>query len=156
MPTQTAVRSTKLPDVHKTEPEAVPAPVLNEKLRGAVAEINIALDDALFDFNQYHLRNDALESLRKAAEIIRRQISTQPGLQFQVEGHADERGSPEYNLALGDMRARKAQEFLLELGIPGGRLTLISYGESQPLCSEAEEACWQKNRRAHLRVIGQR
>ena len=67
-----------------------------------------------------------------------------------VEGHCDERGTVEYNLALGAKRARAAKDYLVALGVSGDRLTTISYGEELPLCHENNESCWQQNRRAHV------
>jgi peptidoglycan-associated lipoprotein len=67
-----------------------------------------------------------------------------------VEGHCDERGSAEYNLGLGDRRATSAKEFLQQLGVPSDRLKTISYGKERPQCTEQNESCWQKNRRAHF------
>jgi len=67
-----------------------------------------------------------------------------------VEGHCDERGSAEYNLALGDRRATAAKDFLVQLGVPADRLKTISYGKERPQCTEENEQCWQRNRRAHL------
>ncbi len=76
-----------------------------------------------------------------------------PSLAMTVEGHCDERGSAEYNLALGAMRADAARQFLAELGIPSSALKTISYGKERPQCTEATEQCWQKNRRAHLTPV---
>ena len=70
--------------------------------------------------------------------------------QFLVKGNCDERGSAEYNLALGERRARAAKEFLTQIGVPDERLMTISYGQERPVCTDHNEECWQKNRRAHL------
>jgi len=67
-----------------------------------------------------------------------------------VEGHCDERGSAEYNLGLGDRRAQSAKDFLVQLGVPADKLRTISYGKERPVCTEANESCWQRNRRAHF------
>jgi peptidoglycan-associated lipoprotein len=67
-----------------------------------------------------------------------------------VEGHCDERGSAEYNLGLGDRRATSAKDFLVQLGVPADKLKTISYGKERPQCTENDESCWQKNRRAHF------
>ena len=69
---------------------------------------------------------------------------------IQVEGHCDERGSAEYNLALGDRRATEAKQFLTELGVPADQLLKISYGKERPHCAESNEQCWQLNRRVHF------
>ena len=82
--------------------------------------------------------------------IINRIIDRHPDEMFLIEGHTDERGSSEYNLALGDKRARAAEEFLTTMGIPDAQLSVISYGKDHPICTDQTEACWQKNRRAHI------
>ena len=69
-----------------------------------------------------------------------------------IEGHADERGTNEYNLALGERRAKATRDYLVSVGIDAGRITVISYGEERPTCTEKAEACWAKNRRAHFLV----
>jgi peptidoglycan-associated lipoprotein len=69
-----------------------------------------------------------------------------------IEGHCDERGTPEYNLALGERRAQAAMSYLVALGIQANRISIVSYGHQQPLCTERNEACWAKNRRAHFLV----
>jgi len=82
--------------------------------------------------------------------VIRDILANYPNQKLLIEGHADERGSQEYNLALGDRRARAAQEFLSSMGIPNNQLTIISYGKERPVCTEENESCWQRNRRAHM------
>jgi peptidoglycan-associated lipoprotein len=71
-------------------------------------------------------------------------------VKIRIEGNCDERGSAEYNLALGDRRAHETQNFLGEFGVPAGQLTTISYGKERPQCNANNEECWQKNRRAHI------
>ncbi len=73
-----------------------------------------------------------------------------PSAVINVEGHCDERGSAEYNLGLGDRRSTSAKDFLVQLGVPAAKLRDISYGKERPQCTEADEACYQKNRRVHL------
>ena len=75
-----------------------------------------------------------------------------PDAIISVEGHADERGSAEYNLGLADRRATAAKEFLVQLGVPEARLKPVSYGKERPQCTESNEGCWQQNRRAHFAV----
>lgn len=80
----------------------------------------------------------------------------EPDARILIEGHCDERGTSEYNLALGERRAQVVQDYLMGLGVGGGRMTTVSYGEERPLCVERNRMCWQKNRRAHfvLRAAG--
>ncbi len=107
--------------------------------------------DAYFDFNAYRLRPDAIEAVTKAAARLNEYMTADPAIRLVIEGHCDERGSPEFNLALGDRRAESVRETLSQLGMDATRMTTISYGEARPDCGDATEACWQKNRRAHIR-----
>jgi peptidoglycan-associated lipoprotein len=106
--------------------------------------------DAYFDYNQSDLRTDAVSTLNRNSENLRAMMSAFPDIKFVLDGNADERGSAEYNLVLGDRRAHAAQEFLVQVGVPADRLTTISYGKERPICTEHTEECWQKNRRAHV------
>lgn len=106
--------------------------------------------DAFFDFDKSTLRADARAVLTKDADSLKRIFQQFTTDTVVVEGHCDERGSAEYNLGLGDRRAKAAEEFLIEFGVPKNRLTTISYGKERPQCTESTEECWQRNRRAHL------
>jgi peptidoglycan-associated lipoprotein len=103
-------------------------------------------DDILFEFDSASLSVDAQEILRRKAEWLREN----PRAQVNIEGHCDERGTNEYNLALGDRRAFSAKSFLVDLGIDDSRLTTVSYGEEQPIDSRSAENAWSQNRRAHF------
>jgi peptidoglycan-associated lipoprotein len=124
-------------------PPAPPAAVSEETL----FEQNIK--DAFFDFNKSDIRPDAQQALTADANFLKEH----PSINFTIEGHCDERGSEEYNLGLGDRRANAAKSFLVNLGVAASRMTTISYGKDRPFCTEHNEECWQKNRRAHL-VLG--
>ncbi|HUQ92557.1 MAG TPA: OmpA family protein [Bryobacteraceae bacterium] len=119
-------------------------------LTSALDNLNAVLEHAFFDFDRYSLRSDATAALTKDATVVRTALQTDRSLKLKVEGHSDERGSAEYNLALADRRAHEAKEFLSQLGIPADRVETASFGEERPLCTEATEDCWQKNRRAHV------
>ncbi len=106
--------------------------------------------DAFFDYDKSDIRSDARESLTRDAALLKQIFAQDPNFSVVVEGHCDERGSAEYNLALGDRRASSAKDLLVQLGVPADRLKTISYGKERPQCTEANEECWQKNRRAHL------
>ncbi len=108
------------------------------------------LEDALFDYDKATIRTDATTVLKDDVGVIRDILANYPSQKLVIEGHADERGSEEYNVALGDKRARAAEEFLTTMGIPDAQLTVISYGKDHPVCTDQTEACWQKNRRAHI------
>jgi len=107
------------------------------------------IKDAYFDYNKSDIRPDAQQALTADADFLK----SHPSMNFTIEGHCDERGSEEYNLGLGDRRASAAKTFLVNLGISASRITTISYGKDRPFCTESNEACYQKNRRAHL-VLG--
>lgn len=106
--------------------------------------------DAYFDFDKYNLRPDARTALTQDATALKGILKDFPEAKVTVEGHCDERGSAEYNLAPGDRRAKDAKNYLVEFGVPAARLATISYGKERPQCTENDEACWQRNRRAHL------
>jgi len=104
------------------------------------------LEIIYFDYNSFALRNDALAALdRNAAKI--RQV---PNVIIQIEGHCDERGTQEYNLALGEKRALTTREHLIKLGIPGDRIITISYGEEVPAVVGSNESAWAQNRRCQF------
>jgi peptidoglycan-associated lipoprotein len=102
--------------------------------------------DAYFDFNKADIRPDAREALTKTADFLR----NYPQIRVTVEGHCDERGSTEYNLALGDRRASAVKQYLVSLGISADRMSTVSFGKEKPFCTEHNETCWQQNRRGHF------
>jgi peptidoglycan-associated lipoprotein len=106
--------------------------------------------DAFFDYDKSDIRPDARDALTHNAGLLKQIFAQDPNFTVVVEGHCDERGSAEYNLALGDRRSSAAKDMLVQLGVPGDRIRTISYGKERPQCTEATEDCWQKNRRAHL------
>ncbi len=112
--------------------------------------VNTLLSDAYFDYDSNSIRSDARDALTKDADALKKIFVDFPNTSVIVEGHCDERGSAEYNLGLGDQRASSARQFLVDLGVPGDRLKTVSYGKERPQCSEASEACYQRNRRAHF------
>jgi len=105
--------------------------------------------DIHFDYDRYDIKDVDKPVLKSIAEWILKNKSAK----LLIEGHCDERGTNEYNLALGDRRAKAARDYLLSLGVQSMRMDIISYGEEKPLCSEKTEECWQKNRRAHFVVL---
>ncbi|SRR5579883_205172 len=130
-------------------PPPPPAPPKNVNING-VDLLTREAQDAYFDYDHSDIREDARAALTKDAEILKRIFAADRTFTVVIEGHCDERGSAEYNLGLGDRRATAAKEFLVQLGVPADRLTTISYGKDRPVCTDADEACYQRNRRAHL------
>jgi peptidoglycan-associated lipoprotein len=118
--------------------------------RATLNERLARLEDALFDYDRAAIRSDATAALRDDVGVIRDILANYPSQKLVIEGHCDERGSDEYNLALGDKRARAAEEFLTGMGIPQVQLTVISYGKERPVCTDQSEQCYQRNRRAHV------
>jgi peptidoglycan-associated lipoprotein len=108
------------------------------------------LGDVYFDFDRAELREDARERLTKNAEWLR----SHSQFEVTIEGHCDERGTNEYNLALGERRAAAARDYMTSLGVTTARLRSISYGEERPQCTTSDESCWAMNRRAHFVVTG--
>ncbi|MBI1796766.1 MAG: peptidoglycan-associated lipoprotein Pal [Candidatus Eisenbacteria bacterium] len=106
------------------------------------------LQPAFFDLDSYTLREDARASLDKDAKLLR----DHPNVTITVEGHCDERGTTEYNQALGEKRAQAARDYLVGAGIAAARVEIISYGKEKPFAQGHDESAWQQNRRAHLVV----
>jgi peptidoglycan-associated lipoprotein len=105
-----------------------------------------SVKDIYFNYDSYELRASDQPALQAAAAFLKSHSS----IRFTLEGHCDERGSIEYNLALGENRANSVKQALVNLGIPVSSIKTISYGKEKPICTEHNEACWQQNRRAHF------
>jgi peptidoglycan-associated lipoprotein len=129
------------PPTTSGDDNAPPPPSSGEDTGGS-----LALEDAFFDFDDFSLRQDAKSALETDGKYLQKNTSAR----VVIEGHCDERGSVEYNLALGEKRARAAKDYLVSYGIPGGRVTTISYGKERPFDNGHEESAWAKNRRAHV------
>ena len=129
----------------------IPAPtVAAAPPKKSLSDLLAQTSDAFFDYDKSSLRPDARTALSQDATTLREIFKDFQRAKVTVEGHCDERGSAEYNLALGDRRAKEARDYLVEFGVPSAQLTTISYGKERPQCTEHNEECWQKNRRAHL------
>lgn len=129
-------------------PEAAPAPAAAAPAAAAPAAASgmIMQEDIFFEFDKSTLTPAAQDNLMRKAAWLRDNAN----VTVTIEGHCDERGTNEYNLALGDRRADSAKAFLVDLGIASSRMTTISYGEERPLCMQQNEECWSKNRRGHF------
>jgi len=122
-----------------------------KKERGIEGEIfeTRLLKDIHFDFDKYDIRRRDEEILRENAALLKKS----PKMKIQIEGHCDERGTVEYNLALGERRANNTKKYLISLGIASDRMSAISYGKERPLDPGRNEDAWAKNRRAHIVVL---
>ena len=153
-PIAPAAASTSAPASSYSRPAQVasstPPRTPDAATRARIQELLDRIQDAYFDYNQHTLRPDAEVALRTDAQTLADIIKQYPEFKLTVEGYCDERGSDEYNLALGDARAQQAKNYLATLGLPGNQLATISYGKDKPVCTDHDEACWQKNRRTHI------
>jgi peptidoglycan-associated lipoprotein len=120
--------------------------------RKSVDQLNAErpLSDAYFDLDKSEIRDDARAVLQKDADFLKKRTS----VRATVEGHCDSRGSAEYNLALGTRRGNAVRDYLVSLGVATDRLTVISKGKEQPVCTEETDSCWQQNRRGHFVITG--
>jgi peptidoglycan-associated lipoprotein len=128
---------------------SAPAPVAKSSEPTLQQLFDREVKDAYFDYDKADIRPDARDNLTQTAQFLR----SYPQLKVVIEGHCDERGSTEYNLALGDRRAAAAKQFLVSLGISADRMESVSYGKERPFCSASTEECYTQNRRAHI-VMG--
>jgi peptidoglycan-associated lipoprotein len=109
-----------------------------------------ALKEIYFDFDRYDLSDAARATLRASGVWLK----DNPSVRVEIEGHCDERGTGEYNLALGAKRAQAAKDYLVSLGVAAGRLSTVSFGEEIPVCREHNESCWSKSRRDRFVALG--
>ena len=137
------MKSEKTPPRPKpAAPKAAPAPAPTQPTTGG------PLKDVMFGFDRAALSESARATLKANADWLK----SNPATRVQIEGHCDERGAADYNMALGAKRAQAAMDYLTTLGIAGNRLSTISYGEEIPACKEKTEDCWARNRRARFVV----
>ena len=117
---------------------------------GSAEDFRVNVGDTVhFDFDKYDVREDDKGTLQRQATWL----SKYPAVRVTVEGHCDDRGTREYNLALGARRANAVKEYLVSLGVSSARVDTISYGKERPICTESDESCWSQNRRA-VTVLG--
>ena len=138
------------PPAPKPAPPPPPAPLSEDELfaRKSLDQLNaeMPLSDVSFAYDMSTIMDDQRAILQKNADWMRRWTSTR----VSIEGHADARGTNEYNLALGDRRARAVMDYMVSLGIAADRMAVVSKGEEAPLCTEMTEGCYQRNRRGHF------
>ena len=134
-----------------TEPApAQPSRYPDAATRARIDELLARIQDAYFDYDKHTLRPDALTALASDSRELRDILVQYPDYKLTIEGYCDERGSDEYNLALGDARAKSARDYLVGVGIPDAQFKIISFGKQRQICDDHTEACWQKNRRIHI------
>lgn len=137
--------------VAKAEPsDSVRQQQVEQRRQEQAATAAAGLDDVFFAYDSWKLNEDGKRALSKDAEWLK----TNGSQTIAVEGHCDERGTQAYNLVLGQKRAKTVRNYLVELGIAGTRITVVSYGKDRPFCRESNESCYQQNRRGHLVVSG--
>jgi peptidoglycan-associated lipoprotein len=125
-------------------PMTRPAPVTSSILPGSAEDFRVNVGDTVhFAYNEYNVQDPDKSTLQKQATWLNRY----PSVQITVEGHCDERGTREYNLALGARRANAVKEYLVSLGVNTSRLQTVSYGKERPICTASNEDCWAQNRR---------
>ncbi len=132
--------STRLTVTQPPPPVTTTPSVTDEDLFGQ------SVKDVYFDYDKSDIRGDQQASVQADAQFL----NQHPNITFTIEGHCDERGSTEYNLALGDQRASSVKNALVSAGVSANRIKTISYGKEKPFCMESNEACWQQNRRGHF------
>jgi peptidoglycan-associated lipoprotein len=148
------------PPVAPATPPPAPPPITQEVapqiedplagLSSAELESRGLLADIHFEYDSADLRDADRQVLSQNADFLK----SHDYVKVTVEGHCDERGTVEYNLALGERRARNAYDYLVSLGVAADRLKTVSYGKEIPLCQESNESCWARNRRAHFAITG--
>ena len=141
--TATATVNVTAPPPPPPTPTPVPKKTLSELLSTEV-------QDAYLDYDKSDIRDDARATLTHDGEALKQIFTEIPDAVVQIEGNCDERGSAEYNIGLGDRRATAAKDFLVQLGVPADKLKTVSYGKERPVCTEATEDCYQKNRHDHF------
>ena len=148
------------PKVEPTTPEAPTSPAEpvkpaaeetpKEEAQPSAAQAEASLRTVYFDFDKSDLRQDSRDVLSKNAEFL---LKVKPDTKIRIEGNCDERGSAEYNLALGERRAKSVLQYLLTLGVKEDRMSVISYGKEKPVAQGNNEEAWAKNRRADFVIV---
>ena len=152
--TTPAARSTPPPPARQSTnrqvAESTPSRYPNAATRARIDELIGRIQDAYFNYNQHTLRTDAISTLAADSKELAQILQQYPDYKLKIEGYCDERGSAEFNLALGDARAKAAKDYLVNAGVSATQLDTVSYGKENPVCTEHDESCWQKNRRVHI------
>jgi len=136
------------PAIRAASVKGTPGP--NQSTRERIQALLDRIQDAYFDYNADTIRKDAQSTLYADSVELSKILRQYPDYKLTIEGFCDERGSEEYNLALGDTRARNAKKYLVDCGVSGGQIKTLSFGNERQICADHTEACWQKNRRVHI------
>jgi peptidoglycan-associated lipoprotein len=138
-PAQTASRST------------APSRITSSILPGSAEDLRVNVGDTVhFGYNEYNVDDSDKTTLQRQAAWLQKY----PRVEVKIEGHCDERGTREYNLALGARRANAVKEYLISAGVSSARLDTISYGKERPICTDSNESCWAQNRRGVTTITG--
>lgn len=124
--------------------------VPDAQTRARIDELLGRIQDAYFEYNKHTLTSSAVSTLNSDSKELATIMSQYPDYKLRVEGYCDERGSAEYNMALGEARAKAAKDYLVSVGVSGNQLSTLSFGKEKQICDEHDEACWSKNRRVHI------
>jgi peptidoglycan-associated lipoprotein len=141
-----ATRQTTNQTVSQTTPSRYP----DAATRARIDELLGRIQDAYFNYNQHTLTDAAVQTLNGDSKELAQIMGNYPDYKLQVQGYCDERGSAEYNIALGEARANAAKDYLVSVGVSANQLSTVSFGKEKQLCDEHDEACWSKNRRIHI------
>jgi peptidoglycan-associated lipoprotein len=147
-PERTTPEPTRTPEAARESPAVSRMP--DAATKAQIQDLLDRIQDAYFDYNKHDIRPDAQKTLVDDSHTLAEILKQYPDYKLTVEGFCDERGSDEYNMALGDARAKQAKEYLVGLGVPSSQLKTMSFGKEKPVCTDHDESCWQKNRRAHI------
>jgi peptidoglycan-associated lipoprotein len=143
--------NTAPPPAPPTQTAPPPAPVTSKIIPGSAEDFRVNVGDTVhFGYDQYNVEDNDKAVLGRQAQWLARY----PSVRVSVEGHCDERGTREYNLALGARRANAVKEYLVSQGVSAARVETVSYGKERPICTESNEACWTQNRRGVTLVTG--
>jgi peptidoglycan-associated lipoprotein len=148
---QEAVNTAPPPAAPPPAAQPAPAPVTSSIIPGSAQDFKVNVGDTVhFAFDQYNVEESDKSILGRQAAWLQKY----PAVRVSVEGHADERGTREYNLALGARRANAVKEFLVSQGVSAGRIETVSYGKERPICTESNDSCWAENRRGVTVITG--
>lgn len=151
-PSNSATTDVQPPREPATHQDQMEDPLMSEDMKIVNDELRRRgfSADVYFAFDESALSDDSRAKLSRNADLLK----AQPRLNMTIEGHCDERGTNEYNLALGERRASAVKSYLGSLGVGTDRMRTLSYGSERPVCTEHEESCWSQNRRAHMIITG--